>query len=191
VPLPEKPPAFAGGVIMIPTMAPPGGGRSPSTKPPPAPTPTGQPRPARDGRKSPTSQAASFSVLRWGLLMGGLVIIVDLAAQVASQRTLVADDLDAIGAADEIINFILFSILGILVVRESGLIYLGAIAGVFASLLDAVVVAAATSMAPPPGPAAPIEEVFLFNLAIGTVFAGISGVVYAMLQRWSGGRRQK
>jgi hypothetical protein len=123
--------------------------------------------------------------------MGGLVIIVDLAAQVASQRTLVADDLDAIGAADEIINFILFSILGILVVRESGLIYLGAIAGVFASLLDAVVVAAATSMAPPPGPAAPIEEVFLFNLAIGTVFAGISGVVYAMLQRWSGGRRQK
>jgi hypothetical protein len=125
------------------------------------------------------------------LLMGGLVIIVDLAAQVASQRTLVADDLDAIGAADEIINFILFSILGILVVRESGLIYLGAIAGVFASLLDAVVVAAATSMAPPPGQAAPIEEVFLFNLAIGTVFAGISGVVYAMLQRWSGGRRQK
>jgi len=122
--------------------------------------------------------------------MGGLVIIVDLAAQVASQRTLVADELDTIGAADEIINFVLFSILGILVVRDSGVIYLGAVAGVFASLLDAIVVAAATSMAPPPGAAAPIEEVFLFNLAIGTVFAGISGVVYAMLRRWSGGRRQ-
>src|ERR1700726_1452088 len=100
---------------MAPT---PGGGRSPTTRPPPAPNPTGQPRPSRDGRPPPTSQAASFSVLRWGLLMGGLVIIVDLAAQVASQRTLVADDLDAIGAADEIINFILFSILGILVVRD-------------------------------------------------------------------------
>ena len=123
--------------------------------------------------------------------MGGLVIIVDLASQVASQRTLIVDDLDAIWAADEIINFVLFSILGILVVRDSGLIYLGAIAGVFASLLDAIVVAAATSMAPPAGPAAPIEEVFLFNLAIGTVFAGIGGVVFAMLQRWSGGRRQK
>ena len=123
--------------------------------------------------------------------MGGLVIIVDLASQVASQRTLIVDDLDAIWAADEIINFVLFSLLGILVVRDSGLIYLGAIAGVFASLLDAIVVAAATSMAPPAGPAAPIEEVFLFNLAIGTVFAGIGGVVFAMLQRWSGARRQK
>jgi hypothetical protein len=130
-------------------------------------------------------------VVRWGVLIGGLVIIVDLAAQAFSQRTLIADELDAIGTADEIINFVLFSILGILVVRDSGLIYLGAIAGVFASLLDAIVVAAATSMAPPPGQAAPVEEVFLFNLAIGTVFAGVSGVVYAMLQRWSGGRRQK
>jgi hypothetical protein len=125
------------------------------------------------------------------LLFGGLVIIVDLIAQVASQRTVVPEELDAIGAADEFINFILFSILGVLVVRDSGLIYLGAVAGVFASLLDALVVAAATSMAPPAGPAAPIEEVFLFNLAIGTVFAGIGGVVYAMLKRWSGGRRQK
>ena len=73
--------------------------------------------------------------------MGGLVIIVDLATQVALQRTLAPEEVDAIGAADEIINFVLFSVLGILVVRDSGLIYLGAIAGVFASLLDAVVVA--------------------------------------------------
>jgi uncharacterized membrane protein len=124
-------------------------------------------------------------------MVGGLVIIVDLTSQVFSQRTLSADELDTIGAADEIINFVLFSILGILVVRDSGLMYLGAIAGVFASLLDAIVVAAATSMAPPAGPVAPIEEVFLFNLTIGTVFAGIGGVVFAMLQRWSGARRQK
>ena len=123
--------------------------------------------------------------------MGGLVIIVDLATQVALQRMPAPDEVDAIGAADEIINFVLFSILGILVVRDSGLIYLGAIAGVFASLLDTVVVAAAASMAPPAGQPAPIGDVFLFNLAIGTVFAGIGGVVYALLQRWSGGRRQK
>ena len=50
--------------------------------------------------------------------------------------------------------------------------------------------------APPPvtlfGTAiSPVFAGFLFNLAIGTVFAGISGVVYAVLQRWSGGRRQK
>ncbi len=130
-------------------------------------------------------------MVRWGLLLGGLVIIVDLATQVILQRTLAPQEVDAIAAADEIINFVLFSILGILVVRDSGLIYLGAIAGVFASLLDAVVVAAATSMAPPAGQQARIEDVFLFNLAVGTVFAGTGGVVYAMLQRWSGGRRQK
>ena len=106
----------------------------------------GQPSAAPRYRKPPppTTQAASISVVRWGVLLGGLVIIVDLATQVASQRTLVPDDLDAIWAADEIINFVLFSILGILVVRDTGLIYLGAVAGIFASLLDATVVAAAT-----------------------------------------------
>jgi hypothetical protein len=147
------------------------------------------------------SQVASYSVLRWGLLLGGLVIIVDLASQVASQRTVSADDLDFIENADQILNFLLFSILGVVVVRDSGLVYLGAIAGIFASLLDAIVVAAATSMAPPPGAVedlvvfgfaiSPVVAGFLFNLAMGTVFAGISGVVYALFQRWSGGTRQK
>src|SRR3977135_3630389 len=120
----------------------PGGGRSSSTQPPPAPTPTRQPRPIRDSRQPPlTSQAASYSVLRWGLLLGGLVIIVDLASQVASQRTFSADDLDVIVSVDQIINFVLFSILGAVVVRDSGLVWLGAVAGIFASLLDATVVA--------------------------------------------------
>jgi membrane-bound metal-dependent hydrolase YbcI (DUF457 family) len=140
-------------------------------------------------------------VLRWGLLLGGLVIIVDLASQATSQRTVSTDDLEVIASVDQIINFVLFSILGAVVVRDSGRIYLGAVAGIFASLLDATVVAAATSMAPLPGPAeeavlfgmtiSPVFAGFLFNLAIGTVFAGISGVVYAVLQRWSGGSRQK
>ncbi|HLZ29389.1 MAG TPA: hypothetical protein VKV73_18895 [Chloroflexota bacterium] len=177
----------------------PGGGRSPSTRPPPAPPPT---RPSRETRLPPTAQAtASYSVVRWGLLVGGLVIIVDLASQAVSQRTFSADDLDVIASVDQIINFVLFSILGAIVVRDSGLIYLGAVAGIFASLLDAIVVAAATSLAPLPGPVeelvvfgvgiSPVVAGFLFNLALGTVFAGISGVVYAVLQRWSGGTRQK
>jgi hypothetical protein len=123
--------------------------------------------------------------------MGGLVIIVDLAALLVAQRTISQDDQAALEAADTIANFVLFSTLGVLVVRDSGLIYLGAIAGVFASLLDAIVVVAATTLAPPAGPPVPAEDRFVFNLAIGTVFAGISGVMYALLQRWSGGRRQK
>ena|SRR5258708_24265308 len=175
---------------MIPFMAlTPGGGRSPSTQPPPSPPTNGQHRPTRDRRvPPPTSRGASFSVLRWGVLIGGLVIIADLTAQAVSQRTPSPDDLTAIGTADDIVNFILFSILGIVVVRESGLIYLGAVAGVFASLLDAIVVATAASMAPPLGPEVAIEEYFVRNLAIGTLFAGLSGVVYMVVQRWSGGR---
>jgi len=169
----------------------PGGGRSPSTQPPPSPPTNGQHRPTRERRVRPTSRVASASVLRWGVLIGGLVIIADLTAQAVSQRTLSPDDLVAIGTADDVVNYILFSILGILVVRETGLIYLGAIGGVFASLLDAIVVATATSMAPPSGPEGTIEEYFIKNLAIGTLFAGLSGVVYVVVQRWSGGQRPR
>lgn len=177
----------------IVTMAPsPGGGRSPSAQPPPPPlTPVGNHRPSRDGRPRPTPQAASISVLRWGLLIGGLVIIVDLGAQAMSQRTASPDDLNAIGSADELINYVLFSILGIIVVRDTGVFYLGAVAGVLASLLDAMVVAAAASMAPPPNGALPFEQYFAENLAIGVLFAGLSGVMYFIIQRWSGRRRSK
>jgi hypothetical protein len=176
---------------MMPGMAlTPGGGRSPSTRPPPSPTPTPQRRPTRDGR-APQSRAASFSVLRWGLLIGGLVIIADLAAQAISQHTASPDDLNAIGTADDLVNFVLFAVLGILVVRDGGLIYLGAIAGVFASLLDAIVVAAAASMAPQAGPELPIEDYLVRNIAIGILFAGVSGVVYGLVRRWSGGRNRR
>lgn len=166
----------------------PGGGRSPSTQPPPSPPTNGQHRPTRDRRTPRTSRVASFSVMRWGLLIGGLVTIADLSTQAISQHSLSPDDLAAIGAADELVNYILFSILGILVVRETRLIYLGAIAGVFASLLDAIVVASAASMAPPVGPEQPIEEYFIRNLLIGTLFAGVSGVVYMVVHRLSAGR---
>ena len=53
----------------------PGGGRSPSTRPPTSPPTNGQHRPTRDRRVAPPSRAASFSVVRWGALIGGLVII--------------------------------------------------------------------------------------------------------------------
>src|SRR5207253_9239174 len=119
----------------------PGGGRSPSTQPPPSPPTNGQHRPTRDRRIPPASRLASMSVLRWGALIGGLVIIADLTAQAVSQRTASPDDLAASRTTDDIGKYVLFSILGILVVRETGLMYLGAIAGVFASLLDASVLA--------------------------------------------------
>ena len=108
-----------------------------------------------------------------------------------AQRATSPDDLVAIYNADELVNYILFSLLGILVVRDTGVFYLGAVAGVLGSLLDAVVVAAAATMAPPAGGAAPLEEYFARNLAIGILFAGLSGGMYFVVQRWSGARRSK
>ena len=169
----------------------PGGGRSPSTQPPPSPTPLRAQRPTRTGRPQPTPRAASISVLRWGLLIGGLVIIADLGAQAIAQRTASPDDLVAIYNADELINYLLFSILGIIVVRDTSVFYLGAVAGVLASLLDSVVVAAAASMATPAGGSGPLEDYFARNLAIGVIFAGLSGVTYFVVQRWSGTRGSK
>jgi hypothetical protein len=177
---------------MMPFMArTPGGKRSPSTRPPPSPSSNGQHRPTRDQRPPQISRGTSYSVLRWGVLIGGLAIIADLGAQAMSQRTLSAEELTTIGAVDEIVNFILFSVLGILVVRETRLVYLGAIAGLLASLLDAIVVASAASMAPPMGPEVAIEEYFMRNVVIGTLFAGLSAIVYMVVQRWSSGRRRR
>jgi hypothetical protein len=129
--------------------------------------------------------------VRLGALIGGLVIIVDLLAQLLIERGASADDVSLIVGADEIANYVLFSLLGILVVRDTGLMYAGVVAGAVGSLLDAIVVAAATVMAPQVTPMAVVEEGFIDNLAIGTVFAGLSGVVYALVQRWSGGRRAR
>jgi hypothetical protein len=136
-------------------------------------------------------RSASVSVLRLGALIGGLVIIADLGTQALLQRTFSADDANTLNMVDQIANYVLFSFLGILVVRDTGLSYAGVLAGVFASLLDAIVVAAAALLAPSATPVQAVEEIFLSNLAIGTVFAGVSGLVYSLVQRWSGGRRSR
>jgi hypothetical protein len=130
--------------------------------------------------------------VRWGVLIGGLVIIADLATQAIIQRSPTPDDVTAVRAADEILNSVLYLFLGIAVVRDTRLIYAGALAGLLAALLDALVVAAAASMAPTPIPGGgTIEEVFVSNIVIWPLFAAVSGVVYATVQRVSGGRRQR
>jgi hypothetical protein len=128
--------------------------------------------------------------VRWGVLFGGLVIIADLATRAVMQRTLSIEDAALVGTLDDIANYVLFSVLGIVVVRDTRVMYMGAVGGVFAALLDAMVVAAAGILAPMPGPGT-VEEVFISNLIIGTLFAGVSGVAYALVQSWSGGRRPR
>ena len=106
-------------------------------------------------------------------------------------HTTTPDDAAAIADIDEILNYVLFSLLGVLVVRDTGMMLSGVVAGVFASLLDAIVVTAASLMVPPPPTLEALEFGFARNLVIGTVFAGLSGIVYALVQRWSGGRRSR
>jgi hypothetical protein len=125
------------------------------------------------------------------VLLGGLVIIADLAAMAAFQRSVSPDDLGAIQTMDDLANYALFSILGVVVVRETGLFYSGIIAGLLASVLDGTVVAAARLMAPIAGVTAPVGDVFLTNLIIGVVFAGASGLMYVLVRRWSGGPRPR
>jgi hypothetical protein len=171
----------------------PGGGRSPSTQPPPSPpAPTGQARPSRD-RRTPLvpPRAAAINIVRWSVLLGGLVIIADLAAMAAFQRTMSPDDLSAIQTVDDLANYGLFSILGVVVVRDTRLFYAGVIAGLLASFLDGVVVAAARLLTPIAGVTGAVGEVFLTNLVIGVVFAGASGLMYVLVRRWSGGPRPR
>jgi hypothetical protein len=166
------------------------GRRSPTTQPRPSASPEDRPRPPRPGRRPVWTRAASVSVLRLGVLIGGLVIIVDLLS-VLLTRDINPDDAVMFEIGDQLVNYVLFSVLGILVARDTGLNYAGIFAGIFASLLDAVVVAAATLMAPTATSMPVVEEVFINNLVIGTVFAGVSGFVYSFMQRWSGGRRAR
>jgi hypothetical protein len=130
------------------------------------------------------------SVVRFGLLIAGLVIIADLTTTAFKQRTFSADDVAAVETIDNLLNIVLFSLLGVLVARQTGLMLSGVVAGVFAALLDAIVVSAAELLTPPATPIATIEETFIWSVVLGTVFAGFSGVLYLLAQR-SGGRRSR
>jgi hypothetical protein len=132
--------------------------------------------------------AALLVMARWVVLIGGLVIIADLATQAIMQRSTGQDVLDQLDSANKVINVVLFSILGAVVARQTGLFYLSALAGLLASLLDAAVVLTASSMAPPPGGTVPVDTYLLLNVAFGVIPAGISGFVSSLVERASGPR---
>ncbi|MDQ3811784.1 MAG: hypothetical protein M3336_15995, partial [Chloroflexota bacterium] len=134
----------------------PGGRRSPSAPPPPKPTPP--PRGTRDSRAGPRipQNAALAILLRWVLLIGGLIIIVDLGTHALQQRSS-TEVLPELTSANLAANVVLFLTLGAIVARQTGLFYLGVVGGLLAALLDGVVVASAASLAPPPGGAAPLD----------------------------------
>ena len=127
------------------------------------------------------------SVLRWGLLIGGLAIIADLATRVVDQRLASQDAQNWLTTADLCVSIVLFAFVGWAVMRETGGVYLASLAGLLAGLLDGLVVAASNSMAPPPG----VETVspegdITWNLLLGMLFATVAALVSRLVLRRPG-----
>jgi hypothetical protein len=151
----------------------PSGGRAPSAPPPP--------RPARDARDRPPAPAAALSALRWGLLVGGLLIIADLTTRLLVQR-MGPDAADTLNQIDLAVNWALLFTAGISVQRETGRVLWGGAAGLLAGLLDAVVIAAANSLNPPPGPQDPLG-LLVQNVVQGPIAALIAAFSSWLLRR--------
>ena len=127
------------------------------------------------------------SVLRWGLLIGGLVIIADLGLRLVEQRVSNQDVQSWLAGADLSINIVLFAFVGWAVMRETGGVYLASLAGLLAGLVDGLVVAASNSMAPPPGveAVAPESDV-AWNLLLGMLFATVAALLQRLFLRRPG-----
>src|SRR4051812_34901486 len=168
----------------------PGGGRSPSAQPPPKPVPPAPPRGPRDSRLVPRTnwRTALIDTVRWGTLMGGLVIIVDLATQAMQQRSPTPESINDLAIANQVLNVVMFSVLGAIVARQTGLFVLSALAAVIAAVIDGIVVAAAASLAPTPGGTLPFGEYMLLNLTLSTIPATVSGFVATLVERMAGPR---
>jgi hypothetical protein len=163
-------------------------------EPPPKVTPPGPPRQTRDARARPPlpPRALALRTLHWVLLIGGLVVIADLGTQVIEQRLTDPEAINSLIVADFVINIVLFTMMGAIIARESGLTLLGivaaCIAGLIASLVDGVVVAMAASFAPPRADPLPVQQYLLENVAIGTLATGLSAVVITLIDRTLGPR---
>jgi hypothetical protein len=174
--------------------SPPGAGRSPSAPPPPKVTPPSPNRQTRDPRARPPlpPRALALRALHWVLLLGGLVVIADLGTQVIEQRLNDQEAINSLIVADFVVNIVLFTMMGAIIARESGLTFLGIVAatlaGLLASLVDGLVVVLAASFAPPRADPLPVQQYLLENIAIGTLATGLSAVVITLIDRSLGQR---
>jgi hypothetical protein len=130
-------------------------------------------------------------VLRWGSLIGGLIIIVDLGAKALQQRLAPGSDVaQTLEPVDLVLNAILLSIAGAAVVRETHSVRLSALAGLIAGLLDALVLAAADVLAPTPGASVSVPDALIGNITLnvltGVVLAAASGWFTRLSQRRTG-----
>jgi hypothetical protein len=122
--------------------------------------------------------------VRWGILAGGLLIIADLTTRLILQRA-GQDAAEALGTIDVLVNAVLLAVAGASVERESGGIRWAALAGLLAGLLDALVIAAANGINPPPDQGNPLY-LALQNVAQGPVLATAAAWVSSLARRRTG-----
>jgi hypothetical protein len=130
------------------------------------------------------SGLALLSVFRWGTLVGGLVIIADLATLALKPRLGGGVEMGyALDVLDIVLNAILFSVAGATVARETGRVALGAATGLLAGFIDGMVVGAALSIAPPAGvPVGSPEQLWFDNLTSNM----LQGTLLATISAWFG-----
>jgi hypothetical protein len=118
------------------------------------------------------------------VLVGGLLIIADLTTRLIVQRA-GQDANDTLAGIDEAVNALLLVTAGMSVQRETGRVVWAGLAGLLAGLLDGVVIAAANSINPPPGPQDTLG-LLIQNIAQGPVVALAAAFISNVLRRRAG-----
>jgi hypothetical protein len=118
------------------------------------------------------------------VLVGGLLIIADLTTRLLVQRV-GQDASETLAGLDEAVNALLLVTAGMAVQRETGRVVWSAAAGLIAGLLDGLVIAAANSINPPPGPQDAMG-LLLQNVAQGPIVAVAAAFVSSVLRRRAG-----
>lgn len=124
------------------------------------------------------------AVLRYGLMVGLGVVVVDWLTELAV-RALPPDDpiLAAIGMANWVLNTALFAYGGYLGFRSDGIIRSGAEVGVIAGLIAAAVAALRLSISPLPD-SGPIDATDVIGLlALNVALGGVSALFGALVAR--------
>jgi hypothetical protein len=96
------------------------------------------------------------------------------------------DAAEMLATVDQLVNAVLLAVAGMSVLRETGRVSLAAAAGLLAGFLDAIVIAVANNINPPPDAGDP-SRLLLWNIAQGPVLAGAAAWVSSLARRRSGG----
>jgi hypothetical protein len=127
-------------------------------------------------------------VLAWGLLVGVLVAVADTVTLLVTRGLPPeGDTAQILAAADQVVNVVLFSIVGIKVGRATGVVRSAAEAGVLAGALAGAVAVATMYLVPVDSPGAISAQQVVGTLALNVAMGG----VLAMLNGWIATRQPR